>query len=428
MIALISVSDKAGVVEFALGLAELGFDIYSTGGTQRHLAEAGLSVHSVSSLTGFPEILDGRVKTLHPTVHGGILARRDLPAHMEELARSNIPPIDLVCVNLYPFAETVARPDVSLDDALENIDIGGPTLLRAAAKNFPHVLALVDPADYEPVLDLLRQGEGDPHSVPADVRRRLAEKAFQHVAAYDSAIAQYLHGEPVEPMRGDEPTFPDRLTIALAKQLDLRYGENPHQRAALYREERAGRAAAPGIVGARQLHGKELSYNNVLDADAAWAAVGDFAEPAVAIVKHGNPCGLARHPDLAEAYRRALAGDPVSAFGGIVAANRELTATAAQELADTFYEVVIAPAYADDALALLTKKRDLRILQAPAQADAEGGASALEYRRVGGGLLVQDADRYPDEEIQLRTVTKRAPSDAELADLRFAWKAAKHVK
>ncbi|MEE8369438.1 MAG: bifunctional phosphoribosylaminoimidazolecarboxamide formyltransferase/IMP cyclohydrolase, partial [Dehalococcoidia bacterium] len=285
MIAFISVSDRTGAQELALALTELGFDIYSTGGTQKHLAEVGLTVHSVSSLTGFPEILDGRVKTLHPMVYGGILARRDVPAHMEELQRSQIPPIDLVCVNLYPFVETVSKPNVSLDEALENIDIGGPTLLRAAAKNYPFVLVLVDPADYTEAIDHLRT-----NGVPPEFRHRLATKAFQHTAHYDTAVAQYL--------RGDEERFPDRVTIALDRTLELRYGENPHQQAALYREERVGQPPS-GIVAAEKLHGLELSYINILDADAAWQAANEFEEPTVVIVKHATPCGIASHGEIA---------------------------------------------------------------------------------------------------------------------------------
>ncbi|MFB3052949.1 MAG: bifunctional phosphoribosylaminoimidazolecarboxamide formyltransferase/IMP cyclohydrolase, partial [Dehalococcoidia bacterium] len=280
MLALISVHDKTGVREFARSLAELGFEIYSTGGTQKHLSDGGLAVQGVSTLTGFPEILDGRVKTLHPMVHGGILARRDRPEQMEELSRSEIPPIDIVCVNLYPFVETVARPDVSLDDALENIDIGGPTMLRAAAKNYPFVLVLVDPSDYAQALDHLRadarpsgrKENGDPRSVPLEFRRRLAEKAFQHVASYDTAIAQYLRSDE----QGEE-TFPESMTVALDKAFDLRYGENPHQRAALYREERVGQGDG-GIVAAEKLHGLEMSYINVMDADAAWQAVSEFSD------------------------------------------------------------------------------------------------------------------------------------------------------
>jgi phosphoribosylaminoimidazolecarboxamide formyltransferase/IMP cyclohydrolase len=416
MIALISVSDKRGVKELALGLAELGFDIYSTGGTQRYLLETGLPVHSISSLTGFPEILDGRVKTLHPFVHAGILARRERPEHMEELQRSQIPTIDLVCVNLYPFAETVARPH-RLEEALEQIDIGGPTLLRAAAKNFPSVIVLSDPDDYEPVLEMLREGE-----VPMAVRRRLAAKAFQHVAAYDSIIAQYL--------REEEELFPLQLTVALEKVQDLRYGENPHQRAALYRLLTPG--PGTGMATARQLHGRELSYNNIMDADAAWQAVCDFQEPTVVIVKHANPCGLASRPHLAEAFHLAFQGDPISAFGGIVAVNRPVDLALAQAIREArhptsgqrlFLEVIIAPEYEAEALLLLKKSPNLRILQV-----SSPPADHLTYRHVSGGLLVQEPDRYPDHQLEMKVVTKRAPSPQEMEDLLFAWKACKHVK
>jgi phosphoribosylaminoimidazolecarboxamide formyltransferase/IMP cyclohydrolase len=413
--AIISVSDKAGVVDFARGLAELGFEVYSTGGTHKALADAGVAVASVSKLTGFPEILDGRVKTLHPAVHGGILARRDQPSHLEELAKSGIAAIDLVAVNLYPFVQTVTRPGVSLDDALENIDIGGPTMIRAAAKNFPHVLVVVDPADYKRVLRLLRAGV-----VALEERRRLALKAFQHVASYDTAIAQYL--------RGEEEALPEQLTLSLTKLFDLRYGENPHQRGAVYRENSVLWGGQTwGIVAAEQLHGKELSYNNLLDADAAWRAALDFAEPTAVVVKHTNPCGLACYQDLTEAYRRALSGDPVSAYGGIVAVNRELTGEAAEEIGKTFYEIVIAPAFSEEALTILQKKKNLRLLQLDEKA-AAGCASALEYRRVSGGFLVQQPDAYLDDAIELRVVTKRAPSEQEMANLRFAWKVVKHVK
>jgi phosphoribosylaminoimidazolecarboxamide formyltransferase/IMP cyclohydrolase len=413
--AIISVSDKTGVVEFARGLAELGSEVYSTGGTHKALTEAGVAVTSVSKLTGFPEILDGRVKTLHPAVHGGILARRDQPSHLEELAKSGIEAIDLVAVNLYPFVQTVTRPGVSLDDALENIDIGGPTMIRAAAKNFPHVLVVVDPADYGSLLDLLRGGD-----VPLEERRRLALKAFQHVASYDTAIAQYL--------RTEEKALPQQLTISLGKLFDLRYGENPHQRAAVYREESILWGGQTwGIVAAEQLHGKALSYNNFLDADAAWRAALDFAEPTAVVVKHTNPCGLACHHDLAEAYRRALSGDPVSAYGGIVAVNRELTGETAEEIGKTFYEIVIAPAFSEEALTILQKKKNLRLLRLGEEA-AVGHATALEYRRVSGGFLAQEPDAYLDDTIELKVVTKRAPSEEELADLRLAWKVVKHVK
>ncbi len=416
MIALISVSDKRGVKEFALALAQLGYDIYSTGGTQRHLLETGLPVHSISYLTGFPEILGGRVKTLHPFVHAGILARRDLPQHMEELRQNDIPAIDLVCVNLYPFAETASRPGVPLEEVLEQIDIGGPALIRAAAKNFPHVLVVVDPEDYEPLLDMLREGE-----VPLSVRRRLAAKAFQHVAAYDTLIAQYL--------REEEP-FPSQLTLALEKAQDLRYGENPHQRAALYRLLSLG--ARGGIASARQLHGRELSYNNILDADAAWQTVCDFQEPTVAIIKHASPCGLASRPHLAEAFRLAFQGDPVSAFGGIVAVNRPLDLALAQAIREArhptsgqrlFLEVIVAPAYQEEALALLKKSPNLRLLQVDSPP-----ADPFTYRHVAGGLLVQEPDRYPDDQIEMQVVTRRAPTQEERADLLFAWKACKHVR
>ncbi|MBI4216128.1 MAG: bifunctional phosphoribosylaminoimidazolecarboxamide formyltransferase/IMP cyclohydrolase [Chloroflexi bacterium] len=402
MRAILSVSDKSGLADFARGLAALGAALYSTGGTKRVLAEAQVPVHGIDELTGFPEILDGRVKTLHPAVHGGILARRGLPAHMEALKQSKISPIDLVAVNLYPFRETVAKPSVTLEEALENIDIGGPTMVRAAAKNFPDVIVVVDPADYPAVLAALQAGGLD-----LAARQRLAQKAFQHVASYDTAIAAYL--------RQGEAGFPAELSIAMAKRQDLRYGENPHQKAAFYAERPVG------IAGAEQLGGKELSYNNILDADAAWKAATEFSDPAVAVIKHTNPCGLASHPNLAEAYRRAYAGDPVSAFGGICALNRPVDAATAAEVAQIFYEIVIAPDYAPEALALLQKKKDLRILKARLAPD-----TAWDFRRVGGGFLVQTPDT--EDPVSLRTVTKRAPTDAEMADLLFGWKAVKHVK
>jgi len=316
MRAIISVSDKAGITDFAQGLSELGFEIFSTGGTKKAL-EAKVPVRSVSEITNFPEILDGRVKTLHPAVHGGILARRDLPSHLEELAKNNIQPIDLVAINLYPFLETVSKENVSLDEALENIDIGGPTMIRAAAKNFPSVIVVVDPADYGLILEKLRAG-----GLEFEARKKLAQKAFQHVAIYDTAISQYL--------RQGVEDFPEEMTIALKRRFGLRYGENPHQRAAFYAELAVGEKKPSGITWAEQLGGKELSFNNILDADAAWGAVTDFAAPSVAVIKHTNPCGLASHDDIAEAYRRAFSGDPVAAFGGIVASNRAVTLAMAE--------------------------------------------------------------------------------------------------
>jgi len=410
--AILSVSDKTGLVDFAKGLHKLGFELFSTGGTKKVLVEAGVSVKSVSDITGFPEILDGRVKTLHPAVHGGILAKRNLPAHLAELEKNKIGLIDLVAVNLYPFRETVAKPNVSLDDALENIDIGGPTMIRAAAKNFPHVLVVVDPSDYEMVLEQLRSGK-----VGLEVRKRLAQKAFQHVAAYDTAIAQYL--------RSDAEGFAEELTIALKKKYDLRYGENPHQRAAFYAEEIAGEGHI-GITAAKQLWGKELSFNNILDADAAWNAANDFEAPTVSVIKHTNPCGLASHKDLAEAYRRAYLGDTVAAFGGIVALNRKVDLATAEEISKIFYEVIVAPGYDEKALELLKRKKDLRILEMGAQ--KAGALSRMDFRRVGGGFLMQTPDSYPENKLNLRTVTKREPSKNEMEDLLFAWKAVKHVK
>jgi len=416
MRAIISVSDKAGVTEFARGLSKLGYEIFSTGGTKKALGEAGVPVKSISEITGFPEILDGRVKTLHPMVYGGLLAKRELPAHMAELAKNKIEPIDLVAVNLYPFVQTVAKEGVTLDEALENIDIGGPTMIRAAAKNFPSVIVIVDPADYESVLEKLKQGD-----LPQVERKRLAQKAFQHVAVYDTAISQYL--------RQDMEGLPDEMTIALKKRYGLRYGENPHQTAAFYAEPVVGGSRDTGITRAKQLWGKELSFNNILDADAAWGAATDYAAPTVAVIKHTNPCGLASHEDIAEAYRRAFSGDEVAAFGGIVAANRTVTLAMAEAMKPVFYEIVIAPDYEPKALELLKKKQNLRILTAelpPTYGVSHEGY--LDFRRVKGGFLVQSSDSLAEDSVSLKTVTKRAPTESEVKDLLFAWRAVKHVK
>ncbi|MCL0073550.1 bifunctional phosphoribosylaminoimidazolecarboxamide formyltransferase/IMP cyclohydrolase [Dehalococcoidia bacterium] len=414
MRAILSVSDKTGLVDFARGLLDLQVEIFSTGGTKKTLLETGVPVRSIGDITGFPEILDGRVKTLHPAVHGGILARRDLPSHMEELAGSRIGTIDMVVVNLYPFVQTVAKPDATMQDALENIDIGGPTMIRAAAKNFPHVIVVVAPADYPLILERLSSGK-----MSQDERRRLAQKAFQHVATYDTAIAQYL-------FQGEDG-FPEDMTIAIKKRFDLRYGENPHQSAAFYREERVGAVKENNICTAKQLWGKELSFNNILDADAAWNAAAEFSEPTVAIIKHTNPCGLASHPDLAEAYRRALSGDPVSAFGGIVAVNRPLTLAIAREIIKTFYEIVIAPGYESDAVEALKTRKDLRILDM-GRMEAAVPAGSLDFRRVGGGLLVQTPDILAEDPKSWRVATRREPTPEEMGSLTFAWKVAKHVK
>ncbi|MDH5696256.1 MAG: bifunctional phosphoribosylaminoimidazolecarboxamide formyltransferase/IMP cyclohydrolase, partial [Dehalococcoidia bacterium] len=332
------------------------------------------------------------------------------------LTKNKIETIDLVAVNLYPFVQTVSKEGVSLDEALENIDIGGPTLIRAAAKNFPSVIVVVDPKDYQPVLERLKKGD-----LPLEERKRLAQKAFQHVAIYDTAIAQYL--------RRDMEGFPEEMTIALKKRYGLRYGENPHQQAVFYAEQAVGAERETGITWAKQLWGKELSFNNILDADAAWGAAVDFSAPTVAIIKHTNPCGLASYDDIAEAYRRALTGDPVAAFGGIVAANRLVTLAMAKAMKPVFYEIAIAPDYEPEALELLKKKKDLRILVAELPPDyGVAPAGYLDFRRVRGGLLVQGSDSLPEDSVSLRTVTKREPTSAEAKDLLFAWRAVKHVK
>lgn len=409
MKALISVYDKTGVVELARALQEAGYGLVSTGGTHRALTEAGLAVEQVSDVTGAPEMLDGRVKTLHPVVHGGLLARRDLPEHMGELAARGIETIDVVVGNLYPFEVTVSREGVGEQDVLENIDIGGPTMLRAAAKNHPAVTVVVDPADYEWVAERIRSGGTSPEE-----RRRLAATAFAHVAFYDSLVAAW--------MRGSDDPFPKELSLGVRRVSgELRYGENPHQRGALYSDA----PSRGGVVAAEQLHGKELSYNNILDADAAWRAASEFSEQAVAVIKHTNPCGLACHPDQAEAYRQAFDGDPVSAYGGILGFNRPVTAEAAEALRRVFFEVIVAPGYEDAALDILQKKRDLRILRVP---ESSQGGTALQVRRVSGGLLLQTADVLDEEPTSWQVVTQRAPSETELADLAFAWRAAKHIK
>lgn len=412
MRAIVSVSDKTGVVDFARRLTELGIEVFSTGGTKRSLEAEGIKVHSISELTGFPEILDGRVKTLHPAVHGGILARRDLPEQMRELEKNKIQTIDMVVVNLYPFLQTVSRANVSLEEALENIDIGGPTMIRAAAKNFPSVLVIVDPQDYDTVIEKLRQGKVDMKE-----RKRLAQKAFQHVAMYDTAIAQYLR---------DDESFPENMTIAMKKLYDLRYGENPHQKAALYVEQAVGQRSR-GLTSAKLLSGPELSFNNFLDLEAAWRTACDFTDPTIAIVKHNNACGLCSNRDLVEAYKRALAGDPVSAFGGIVACNRIIDLALATEIDKTHYDCIIAPDYTKEALELLSRKKNMRIVSLPNQS-ATSKPRNIEIRPISGGFLVQEEDYYTEEEFKPRTVSKRKPTEAEISDLLFAWKAVKHIK
>ena len=408
MRSLLSVYDKTGLVEFARTLQGAGFEQISTGGTYRTLADAGISVKQVSDVTRFPEILDGRVKTLHPAVHGGILARRDLPEHQGELAEHGIGAIDVVVNNLYPFVDTVTQADVTLVDALENIDIGGPAMIRAAAKNFPHVVVVVDPDDYGWVGERVASGSGP----TIEERRRLARKAFQHVAHYDTAVARYLADGDTE--------FPRETTLGYSKLYDLRYGENPHQQGALY----ADPLSAGGIARAEQLHGRELSFNNILDADAAWRVVSDFDAPAAVVVKHTNPCGLAVHTDQPTAYARAFEGDTVSAYGGIVGFNRTVTEATARAMRGVFYEIVVAPDYEPAALERLRRRRNLRVLRAP----AGSGPAALDVRPVSGGALLQTVDAIDEDASDWKIVTQRAPTESELADLAFAWKAAKHIK
>ncbi|MCL2474598.1 MAG: bifunctional phosphoribosylaminoimidazolecarboxamide formyltransferase/IMP cyclohydrolase [Chloroflexi bacterium] len=413
MKAIISVSNKSGIADLAKKLHDLGIELYSTGGTKKALDKTGLPVHSISELTGFPEIMDGRVKTLHPGVHGGLLARRDKPEHLKQLAEQGISTIDIAVINLYPFRETIAKENVTEEDAIENIDIGGPAMVRASAKNFAGVLILTDPTDYNQALEYLACGY-----IPYEFRKKLGQKAFQHTASYDTAIAQYL--------RKDETNlFPQNMTIALSKRYDLRYGENPHQQGAFYSEYSPLQDTCDsGIALANQLWGKELSYNNIMDAEAAWTVVCDFADPCVAIVKHTNTCGLSCDQDIAQAYKKAYEADTVSAFGGIVAANRDVTLAMASEMSSVFYEIIIAPGYSIEALEILKQKKNLRILVAP----LIKGTPYMDYRRIRGGLLVQQADTLKDDEIELKCVTKRQPTEQELKDLRFAFKACKHIK
>jgi phosphoribosylaminoimidazolecarboxamide formyltransferase/IMP cyclohydrolase len=410
--ALLSVSDKSGLVEFARGLAELDFELISTGGTARHLADAGLDVVPVSEVTGSPEILDGRVKTLHPKIHGGLLADRSKPEHLAALAEHGITPIDLVVVNLYPFRQTVADPSSTPAEIVEMIDIGGPSMVRSAAKNFASVAVVVDPRDYPGVLGELRQGG----EVALETRRSLARRAFGHTAAYDAAIAAWFASETPE---SDE--FQELLSLDLERELVPRYGENPHQAAAVYRT-----IGGPGILGGMtQVQGKELSWNNLLDADAARRLVALFEDPTVAILKHNNPCGVGRGAGLVEAYHRALDCDPVSAFGSIVAVNRPLDEGAVEAMADLFIEVLVAPAADDDALARLAAKKNLRVLVAPPYQPEAGD---IELRAIDGGFLAQVPDGAADDPAGWTCLTRRQPSAAERRALELAWSVCRYVK
>ncbi|NOZ80782.1 MAG: bifunctional phosphoribosylaminoimidazolecarboxamide formyltransferase/IMP cyclohydrolase [DPANN group archaeon] len=407
--ALLSVFDKRGIVEFAKGLKEKGWDIISTGGTAKLLSENDVLVRKVSDVTGFPEILDGRVKTLHPKIHGGILARRT-PSQLSQLEEQGITPIDLVVVNLYPFEQVTAK-DHTFDQALENIDIGGPTMIRAAAKNQASVGAVVDPGDYSMILEALdRSGRLDD-----DLKASLARKAFAHTARYDAIISSYLE-------RHAHTLFPPILNLTFEKKQDLRYGENPHQQAALYQEP-----GGEGIVTAEQLNGKALSFNNLMDADAAHGAIAEFDHPATVIVKHTNPCGVAMGTSLSETYALALACDRQSSFGGIVAFNRKLDLTTAEQMKEMFFEIIIAPDYEEKALELLRQKKNLRVLRLPLPLP-DHKKKALQYKRIAGGLLVQDEDRKSILETDLETVTKSIPSPGQVEDMLFGWKVARHVK
>jgi phosphoribosylaminoimidazolecarboxamide formyltransferase/IMP cyclohydrolase len=412
--ALISVSDKTGVVELARALVQLGYRILSTGGTARLLVEGGVAVTEVGGYTGFPEMLDGRVKTLHPKVHAGILARRDDAAHMQALAQAGISTIDLIVVNLYPFVQTIARPGCTLEEAIENIDIGGPTMVRAAAKNHAHVAVVTDPADYDGVLRELREHA----TVSAQTRFHLARKAFSHTAAYDGAISNYLTAMRED---GQRTQFPEQINFSLAKRQDLRYGENPHQQAAFYADLQP---VAGALAGFRQLQGKELSYNNIADADAAWECVKTFDAAACVIVKHANPCGVAVAARAVDAYRRAFSTDPTSAFGGIIAFNREVDAETAQALTQQFVEVVIAPSLSAEAGAVLQAKQNVRVLLV----SLEAGENRFDLKRVGGGLLVQTPDQRNVARGELQVVTRIAPDEKQMGDLLFAWRVAKFVK
>ena len=420
MRALISVANRAGLIELAGELQAQNIDIFSTSGTANALEVAGISAGLVSELTQFPEILEGRVKTLHPAIFGGILARRDIPAHVEELSIHGITPIDVVVVNLYPFAQTISRPETTLAEAQEQIDIGGVSLIRAAAKNFQYVIVLVRPEDYEPVMQEWReQGQ-----VSLETRRRLAAIAFQHTASYDTAIAEYLRTGTLE-------YFPQELTLSVQLRQSLRYGENPHQHAAFYRWAASSPSSKyPTVAGAEVLHGKQLSYINILDLDAALAAVGSFTAPTVAIIKHTNPCGLACNETLIEAYKKAHMGDTVSAYGGIIGCNRPVDAATADEISQLFYEAVIAPDFTPEALAILQKKKNLRLLatHCPIRPGSMNRQRRLEVRSVSGGLLLQTPDVVEEPEIAYQVTSEREPTLEELTDLFFAWKVVRHVK
>ncbi len=412
--ALISVSDKTGIVEFAKSLNDLGFEIISTGGTAKALRDSGLPVVNVSDVTGFPECLDGRVKTLHPKIHAGILAMRSNPVHMQQLNELDVDPIDLIVINLYPFKQTILKDDVTREEAIENIDIGGPTMLRAAAKNYQDVAVVVDPTDYDKVLSELKEGE-----VSLDTKFYLSTKVFEHTAHYDALIAQYLREQ------SSYTKYPEVLTLTFEKAQDMRYGENPHQEAVFYKEVKP---VAGSLPKAKQLHGKELSFNNINDTNGALDLLKEFTEPTIVAVKHANPCGVGSGETIYDAYMKAYEADPVSIFGGIVAANRPVDKATAEEINKIFVEIVIAPGYTEEGLEVLRQKKNIRILV------LEDIAEPLpkgywDMKKVAGGLLVQDVNtKFLNEDNPFEVVTDRKPTDKEIQDLLFAWKLAKHVK
>ena len=419
--ALISVSDKSGIVEFAKELESLGVEIISTGGTEKKLKDEGVKVKNVSEITGFPECLDGRVKTLHPKIHGGLLALRDNPLHMRQIEELGIEPIDMVIVNLYPFLETILKKDATMEDAIENIDIGGPSMLRAAAKNYKYVVVIVDPDDYIKVLDEIKQ-TGD---VDNKTRLKLAWKVFEHTSHYDALIAKYLKKKSFENYAIDEDCyFTDTFTMTFEKIQNMRYGENPHQKAAFYKEADAKEGS---IVNAIQLHGKELSFNNINDANGALSLLKEFDEPTVVAVKHANPCGVGSAANIYEAYIKAYDADPVSIFGGIVAANREIDEKTAEEINKIFIEIVIAPSYTNEALNILTKKKNIRILKL-ANITQKFSKDEFDLKKVSGGLLVQECNIELIDMDKIKFVTEKKPTEEQMEDLVFALKVVKHTK
>jgi len=418
--ALLSVSDKSGLDKFAKGLKELGFEIVSSGGTADFLTKAKIKVTKVQKLTKYPHMLDGRVKTLHPVIHGAILADQTNPKHLKELAKYKINPFRIVVCNLYPFEKVISKADFTHEEAIENIDIGGPCMVRAAAKNHKSVAIIVDPADYSLVLDELKNNQG---KIPPGMRESLAKKAFEYTRYYDSVIVKYLYSRGVA-----EETLPAQVELQLEKIQDLRYGENPHQKAALYREVKIGSwAMVSQVTRAKQLGGKELSFNNYVDMDAAWSAANAFADPTIAIIKHTNPCGLASDESLVEAYKKAYAGDPVSAFGGIVAANRRIDEETAIEIAKLFVEVVIAPGYTPKALMVLKGKNNLRIMEM-GEGSINKPFTGLDIKRISGGLLLQEPDLAQLGLGEIKVVTTKEPTLEQMEDLFFAWNVAKYVK